>query len=159
MRAPRKRSVATRYALALVLVALLPQVDDAQSSDDPIIGVWRTFDDKTGRPEGLIRIRKVQGQYVGSIEGGSPDDDPNARCTACRGARHNQPILGLVILEGLQRDDGTLTYSHGHILDPDTGSTWSCDIHVQPDGHSLEIHGVIGLRAFGRSQTWKRDGD
>src|SRR5690242_18837552 len=119
MRDRRTRPLTARYALALL--AWLPELANAQPAYDPIIGVWRTYDDRTGRPEGLIRIQRVQGQYVGSIEAGSAADDPNARCTACRGARHNQPIIGLAILEGLQREDGTLTYSGGRIVDPETG--------------------------------------
>lgn len=128
------------------------------ASTDPIIGVWRTYDDRTGKPQGQIRIAQVAGQYVGSIERGEEGDDPNARCSACRDSRHNMPLMGMVLLEGLQRQpDGS--YANGRILDPDTGNTWQCDIHVNPDGKSLVIHGFIGLRMFGRSQTWRREGD
>ena len=148
------------YAVLLLLGLFLlrPHVAPAQStSSDPIVGVWRTVDDKTGKARGLIRISKATGQYVGTIERGLGEgDSPDARCTRCTDERHDQPLSGMVILEGLHRQDDR-AYTGGRILDPDTGSTWRCDIHVSPDGKSLVIRGFIGLRLLGRNQTWWRE--
>ena len=142
-------------AVAVSLLLSLSSVAAAQSLADPIVGLWRTFDDKTGQPQGLIRISKRGNEYIGSIERNPDEPDSGERCTACRDARHDQPIVGLVILEGLRRQQDN-AYLHGRILDPDTGNTWQCDVHVSSDGRSLDIHGFVGLRVLGRSQTWKR---
>src|SRR5512141_1421053 len=125
------------YAIVLLLGLCLAHAWLAHAqgtSSDPIVGVWRTVDDRTGKPRGLIRIFKATGQYVGTIQRGLDErDSPDARCTRCTDERHNQPLFGMVILEGLQRH-GDGAYTGGRILDPDTGTTWQCDIHVNPDG-------------------------
>ena len=85
--------------LALVMLAAI-KITAAEPSP---VGLWRTIDDQTGQPKGLVRIREVDGQLVGKVEKAfpKPGEDPAPKCEKCDGPRHNQPVLGMTILWGL----------------------------------------------------------
>jgi hypothetical protein len=51
--------------LLLVLTLSCPSVLAAEPS---ATGLWRTIDDSTGKPRGLVRIIEVSGQYQGKLE-------------------------------------------------------------------------------------------
>ena len=119
------------------------------------MGLWEAFDN-SGNSEGLIRIFEVKGLYYGRIEPSSPTDDRNARCTRCTDDRHNQPIIGLVLLRHLRLQNDK--YVGGDILDPDTGHIWSCTMRLTDGGRQLIMRGFIGFSLLGSSQTWKRVG-
>jgi hypothetical protein len=73
------------------------------------VGLWKTIDDNTGKPRGLVRIMDVNGEYRGTVEKIflKPGEDPDPRCEKCDGTQHNQPVIGMTILWGLtkQGDD------------------------------------------------------
>ena len=144
-------------ALVVLLVALqtsaLSVAADAQLASP--VGLWEAFD-SNGKSEGLIRIFEAKGLYYGRIEPSSPTDDRNARCTRCSDYRHNQPIIGLVLLRHLRPQNGE--YVGGDILDPDTGHIWSCTMRLTDGGRQLLMRGFVGISLLGSSQTWKRVG-
>jgi uncharacterized protein (DUF2147 family) len=75
-------------------------------------------------------------------------------CAVCTDDRKNQPIIGLIIIRNMQRDnDG---YGGGDILDPESGSVYHCKLHLEQDGSRLVVRGYIGFSLLGRSQTWQR---
>jgi uncharacterized protein (DUF2147 family) len=118
------------------------------------VGVWRTFDDKTGRERGLVRIREEQGQLVGTIIGTVDPAEGARTCEKCEDERRGQPILGLMVLRGLQPDgDG---WDGGRILDPETGSVYRCSAHLADAGRTLILRGYLGISLFGRTQSWLR---
>ena len=55
----------TRSALALTILIL---TWSAYAADLSPLGLWKTNDDNTGRPRGLVRIREVNGKYEGKVE-------------------------------------------------------------------------------------------
>ncbi|MBV8209424.1 MAG: DUF2147 domain-containing protein [Burkholderiaceae bacterium] len=118
------------------------------------VGLWQTISDKTGKPEGYIRISLVGAELRGVIERGMPGDDPNELCTKCPGDRKNQKKLGMTILTGMHRQDDH--WGGGEILDPDNGSTYRCRIKAVDSGRKLEVRGYIGFSLLGRTQTWVR---
>jgi uncharacterized protein (DUF2147 family) len=126
----------------------------AKSAQPAEVGLWQTISDKTGKPEGYIRITLVGDELRGAIERGMPGDDPNELCTKCPGERKNQRKLGMTIITGLHRkDDG---WSGGEILDPDNGTLYRCRIRAADSGRKLEVRGYIGISLLGRTQTWLR---
>ena len=46
-------------------------------------------------------------------------------------------------------------WNKGTIYDPENGSTYSCVIKMKTD-NSLDIRGYIGIKALGRTDTWKK---
>lgn len=116
-------------------------------------GLWEPID-SAGRPLGRIRIFEVSGLYYGRIEPSSPTDDRTALCTRCKDERHNQPIIGLVLMRHLRPENGE--YVGGDILDPDTGRIYSCTLRLTDGGRQLIMRGFLGISLIGQSQTWRR---
>lgn len=149
--APGLRVRATALGLAAVLGLAAA---GAWGEEPPEAGLWQTISDKTGKPEGYIRVRKVGDELQGLIERGMPGDDPNELCTKCPGERKNQKKIGMTIMTGLHRADGW--WSGGEILDPDNGTIYRCKVRSVDAGRKLEVRGYIGISLLGRTQTWVR---
>jgi len=138
--------------VALLLLSSLATGAGAPGLDTPV-GLWEPLDG-AGRPEGLIRIFESGGLYYGKIEPSSPGDDRNARCTRCTGRRHDQPIIGLLIMRHLRPENGA--YVGGDILDPDTGHVYDCMLRLTDGGRRLVMRGFLAISLLGRSQIWQR---
>jgi uncharacterized protein (DUF2147 family) len=149
---------ARSFLLVLALLGLGPQAcfaaDAALAGNPAEVGLWQTISDKTGKPEGYIRVLLVGGELRGVIERGMPGDDPNELCTKCPGERKNQRKIGMTIMTGLHRQDDH--WGGGEILDPDNGSIYRCRIRAIDSGRKLEVRGYIGISLLGRTQTWLR---
>jgi uncharacterized protein (DUF2147 family) len=120
-------------------------------------GYWKTIDDVTGKPKSIIHIWKAENnQLMGKVIKIFPKagSDQSKVCTACNGQRHNQPIVGMVILSGLKA--GQAQWGSGEILDPENGKTYSCSLRMADSGKQLNVHGYIGIPLLGRSQIWER---
>jgi uncharacterized protein (DUF2147 family) len=139
--------------LAIIVLAAIT-VNAAESSP---VGLWRTIDDQTGQPKGLVRIREVDGKLEGKIEKAfpKPGEDPAPKCDKCDGARHNQPVLGMTILWGLTKQGDE--YQGGEILDPESGKIYRVKMKLADGGKKLEVRGFIGISLLGRSQIWLRE--
>lgn len=118
--------------------------------------MWQTISDRTGQPDGLVRIVEANGEYVGTVVAvfSPPAVTSNPLCEECKGDLKDKPIVGMAILKGVRRAQED--YSAGEILDPDEGRVYKCRIKLVGDGRKLEILGYIGMPLFGRSQTWIR---
>ena len=145
----------TRLSLALAILILTWSAYAANLSP---LGLWRTIDDTSGQPRGLVRIREMNGQYEGKVEKifpkpGEPQD-PN--CEKCEGSRRNQPVMGMTILWGLTKQGDE--YQGGEILDPENGKVYRARMKLIDNGQKLDVRGFIGFSLFGRSQIWLREG-
>ncbi|HVG57305.1 MAG TPA: DUF2147 domain-containing protein [Hyalangium sp.] len=120
------------------------------------IGRWTTIDDETKKPKSIIAIYEENGKLFGKIEKLflEPHEKPDPVCDKCEGALKNQPIVGMVILRDLKKDDDEWT--GGTILDPGNGKTYKCKIAVEDGGKKLKVRGFIGLSLIGRTQRWVR---
>jgi uncharacterized protein (DUF2147 family) len=138
---------------AIADAAIAATADAAATSADSPIGVWKTFDDKTGAARAIVRIYLQDGLLFGKIEGSFTPGVEKRVCQVCSDERKNQPMLGLVIIRNMKHTDDE--YSGGDILDPDTGKVYHCKMHVE-DGTRLVVRGYIGFSLLGRNQTWQR---
>jgi uncharacterized protein (DUF2147 family) len=138
--------------LAIAAMAALP----AFAQDTPV-GLWKNIDDVSGKPKALIRITETNGVLEGKIEKlfRDADQDQNPVCDKCSDVRKNQPILGMVMLNGLKKDGNE--YNGGEILDPNNGKVYRSKLKVAEGGKKLEVRGYIGMPLLGRSQTWVRE--
>jgi uncharacterized protein (DUF2147 family) len=141
--------------LSLALAGMAAAPLHAAGSQSPL-GLWKAFDDKTGKPRALVRIYLQDGRYFGRIERSFTQDAETGVCSACTDERKNQPILGLLIIRNMALRD--TDYGGGDILDPENGSVYRCKFHLEKDGSALVVRGFIGLSLFGHSQTWQRQG-
>ena len=77
----------------------------AADSQSPI-GLWKTFDDKTGMPRAMVRVYVQDGKYFGRIEQSFTPGAENRVCSVCTDERRNQPIIGLLIIRNVTLRDG-----------------------------------------------------
>ena len=144
------------FRLLLALMLLLPAFRLGAADPTPV-GLWKTIDDTTGQPKGLVRISERNGQLEGKIERifPKPGDDPAPKCDKCDGTRHNQPVLGMTILWNLTKQGGE--YQGGEILDPENGRIYQAKMKLIDGDKKLEVRGFIGFSLLGRSQVWLRE--
>ncbi len=126
----------------------------ALATDLSPAGVWKTIDDKTGTPKGLVRIFERGGEFFGKIEA-SLSDHKRERCDLCTDERKDKPLIGMEILRHMKRSGSEFT--SGDILDPDNGSVYRCKMKLADQGKKLQVRGYIGFSLLGRTQTWTRE--
>lgn len=128
------------------------------------IGLWKTIDDETNKPRSLVRIYEEDGKLYGRVEKLflEPGEDPDPVCDDCDedDPRYNQRVMGMIVMEGLERetkgDDSS--WEDGKILDPENGKVYGCEASLQ-SADKLKIRGYIGFSLLGRTQYWYRQNE
>lgn len=144
-----------RCFLLAGLLGMLACVPVAQASNDTPVGTWRTIDDNTGKPTSIVKIYQADGKLEGKVvKVLESDQGPHPICKECEGERHNQPVEGMTIIWGVERDGEE--WNGGQILDPDNGKTYDVKMSMLEGGSKLKVRGYIGWSLFGRSQVWER---
>ena len=141
------------FFLTGFLSVLLTSAALAATEPTPV-GVWRTVDDNTHKPRGLVRLYEQNGEIFGKIEASFDPKEVDEVCRKCGGERKGLPVLGLVIMRHMKRHGAE--YSEGDILDPDTGWVYKCKFTMDKSGRTMSVRGFIGFSLMGRSQTWYR---
>ena len=139
---------------ALLVAMSIASPTAVQLSAEPsVVGLWEQSD---ARGHAWFRFFEKDGLYYGAIARTFPEpgEKSDAICSRCPGDQKNAPILGLVIVNGMQRTGRS--YKNGTILDPRDGSVYKASMELSPDGQSLSVRGYIGLPMFGQSQVWRR---
>nr|WP_229751135.1 DUF2147 domain-containing protein [Undibacterium terreum] len=138
-----------------MLCTHVAHAEDALTSTP--VGLWKSIDDKSGKPKALIRITETGGELQGKIEKLfiEGDAEKNPKCDQCTGANKDQPIIGMTILSGLKKDGDE--YTGGKILDPGNGKLYNSKLSVIENNKKLNVRGYIGAPLFGRTQTWIRE--
>jgi uncharacterized protein (DUF2147 family) len=120
-------------------------------------GLWRTIDDRTGKPRGLVRITEVNGEFQGKLEKTfpQPGEDPDPKCDQCSGSRRHQPVIGMTIVWGLIKRGEE--YQAGEVLDPENGKIYRAKAKLEDGGKTLHVRGFVGISLIGRTQVWVRE--
>ncbi|HXQ11944.1 MAG TPA: DUF2147 domain-containing protein [Caulobacteraceae bacterium] len=122
-------------------------------------GSWEIISDADGKPRALIELSVVGGVLQGVLTKSLRGEDPNKLCVPCKGAQHNQRIIGMRVLWGLTPVSGDLSnWQGGQILDPDSGNVYSAKLSESADGKTITMRGFIGISLLGRTQIWHRVG-
>lgn len=117
-----------------------------------IVGVWKTLDDNSDEQRSTVEIyQEEDGKYYGRITSITREEERDDLCSLCEGEKYNQLVLGMIIIEGLFKDDDE--YSDGTILDPENGEVYDCTLWLNESG-DLIVRGYWGF--FYRTQTWKK---
>lgn len=155
-----------KAALMTALVALVWVLGSSSvwANGDQIVGLWSSPDDKS-----VVEIYQQEGEYFGKfvslkeptygadmqaegLEGQEKVDRNNPDA-----AQHGQPIIGLVMLNGLQyagEKKGKHHWKGGTIYDPSKGKVYKSTIKLNADG-TLDMRGYVGISLFGRTQVWR----
>ncbi|ARN77732.1 hypothetical protein BST97_06820 [Nonlabens spongiae] len=123
-------------------------------AQNSVVGVWKTIDDKTGKVKSHMEIYKKGDKYYGKVLKVIDSEAPqNPICQNCEGKFKDQPIIGLEIMWGLEKDGDE--YENGTILDPEKGKTYKCKIWLdENDPNKLNVRGYV-LFLY-RTQIWER---
>ena len=131
-------------------------------STDPLIGKWKTIDDRTGYSLADVVISKddKSQQYVATII--SVRNVPGAPkveiCTQCTGKEKNKSLVGLEMLTGLVAAPGKQNeFISGQLLDPNNGQHYSARARLMSNGKHLIIHSKSGQSTLGRNMTWVKN--
>jgi uncharacterized protein (DUF2147 family) len=137
----------------LIAFALIGFFNYAQEAD-AIVGVW-----EPGHGKAKVKIDKIDDKYYGKIVWLKEPNDPDtgeAKVDKNNPDESMQsvPLRGYRILKDFQYK-GKGEWSEGTIYDPENGNTYDCVITMKDD-NTLDIRGYVGVKTFGRSDTWRR---
>lgn len=149
----RKKLCEVHMRKSVMLALCYFLMASALSANDGIIGLWKTFNDKSGKPESIIGVYEYQGKYYGRIIGsyngeGKMDDSINLPKDRATGVEGHPYYSGLDIIWNLQKDGEK--YTNGKIMDPQKGRIYDAQMWNK-DGN-LIVRGEIWL--FGQNITW-----
>lgn len=146
-------------SIFVATIFLAPLSGFCFSNESPA-GYWKTIDDVTNKPKSILEIKEARDRTLtGKIVKiyPRPGYDENEVCVECKGERHNQRIVGMVIMEHLKPSTSDRRqWVSGQILDPVNGKTYNCQLTLMDGGKEAVVRGYIGMPLFGRSQTWYR---
>lgn len=117
-----------------------------------IIGRWKTVDDETGEEKSIVEIYENNGKVYGKIVKLLNPKEDNPVCTKCDGDKKGKPILGMIIIDGLEKKDDV--YEGGSILNPSNGKVYKCRLKIEEDSDTLQVRGYVAF--FYKTQYWKR---
>lgn len=139
----------------VLLAAILGAASLSALAQATPVGLWRSFDDKTGDPKAEVRITDTAGVLSGKIEKRLlPGVKPEDLCTECTDDRKDKPKLGLEVIRGAKKSPDAEVWEGGKILDPENGKSYTLRMTPIEGGKKLEVRGSFG--PFGRTQTWTR---
>ena len=124
----------------------------SQSTKTAIVGIWLN-QEKAAKIEIYQQGEKFSGKIVWLKEPNG-NGKPRTDIKNPDKARHNDPIIGLVMLKDLSFD-GRSTWEGGTIYDARSGKTYSCYLTLKED-KTLKVRGYVGISLFGQTNIWTR---
>ena len=66
-------------------------------ADNGLVGFWKTIDEKTGKPRGLVEFTETDGVFRGVLRE-TYKEPRKEKCDVCPGDKKGQPMIGLEIV-------------------------------------------------------------
>ena len=138
------------HNIFLILILLTAGYVNAQS----VFGKWKTIDDRTGYPKGIIEIFKKDGLMYGKILKVVEKGKEDVLCIKCEGDLKDKPVTGMTIIkDGKKTDDDE--WKGKYLFDPEQAMTFRFKIWLNPeDPDELKVRGYLSF--LFRTQTWIR---
>lgn len=148
----------TRFLSRTVFITTLLCSSYSMAATDPLIGRWKTMDDRTGHSLADVIISKNQHNIysaqvieIRSLSG----KDKLTTCHKCTGHLKNQPMIGLTILSGLKKNpEKHNQYIEGKFLDPLSGHHYVSEAHLVQHAKYLQIRAQEAGSSHVRQMTW-----
>ena len=135
----------------LLFVALLGIQSVAAQS---IFGKWKTIDDRSGKEKAVVEIYERDGEAYGRIAKILEEGKQDAVCTKCKGKDKNKPMVGIVVIKDMEKDDDG-EWKGGRVFDPEHGVEVRGKIWLDEDNpNRLKVRGYLAF--LYRTQTWIR---
>ena len=136
----------------LLLFCLLCMYNTASSQT--VFDQWKTIDDRTGKPKGVINIYEKDGLMYGYVEKILEPGKENSLCTKCDDELKDTPVVGMEIITGAKKNDDD-EWKGQRLFDPEQAMTFRCKIWLNPDNpNELKVRGYLAF--IYRTQTWLR---
>ena len=147
--------------VAAVLFAPMPRVAAETTPDKGVFGYWKSLDEDTHKTLSIFRLWEDKGKLVAKIVKMFPKpngDAPPQSCAKCSGNQKDKPMVGLMLMWGLQPDkENPRKWAEGKVLNPEDGRTYNVEVEVSPDGKSLKVYGYLNLLVkLGGTRVWER---
>lgn len=118
-----------------------------------IVGLWKSYDEKTGKPQVIIAVYEYKQKYYGRVIGsfnkeGVIEDSINHPISRTNRLVGDPYYSGLDIIWNLQKKGSK--YAGGEILDPKRGKVYNVEMWRRDD--NLIVRGK--LMFFGKNLTW-----
>ena len=131
------------------------------AAGDPLVGTWKTIDDRTGFSLSDVVIRKDKDNHysativnIRTVPGAATSEI----CSNCSGTQKNKPLIGLTTMTGLTANpDKTNEFVGGVILDPKSGQHYNARARLMNNGKHLIIHSRLEGASIGRNVTWVKN--
>ena len=137
-----------QFAFLIILVLGAVNFANAQS----VFGKWENRNED-GKVNSIIKVYEKDGKVYGKVDRILKKEDRDRVCTKCEGDFKDQPVEGMEIMQGLEKDGDE--YVDGTIVDPKTGKEYRCKIWLDEDNPDLlRIRGYISV--FYQTRTWQR---
>ena len=136
--------------LAILFTVFITMSISAQS----VFGKWKTIDDRTGLPKGVIEIYKKEGKMYGKVVEILEEGQEGRICDKCDGELKDKPVTGMeIITDGELHDDGE--WKGKRLFDPEQAMTFRFKIWLNPENEDeLKVRGYLAF--IYRTQTWIR---
>ncbi|MDT0632643.1 DUF2147 domain-containing protein [Rubrivirga sp. S365] len=140
--------------LAAFLVAPTVSAQSLPPGARAYLGDWTTYDGD--EPQSVVRLTESSGVLRGRIVRILPTEEspqPQYLCGECIGEFEGADLRTVPLIEGMEWDGGE--FSGGRITDPTNAKRYKGILKL--DGRDeLRVRGYVGVRALGRTQTWRR---
>ncbi len=137
-------------SIVLTLVLLFTSFVHSQS----VFGKWKTIDDRTGNPKGIIDIYEKDGLMFGKIVKIVEKGKEEALCIKCDGDMKDKPVKGMTIIKGGKKNDNN-EWKGKYLFDPEQAMTFRFKIWLNPENsNELKVRGYLAF--LYRTQTWVR---
>ena len=121
-------------------------------AEGQVTGMWKITDEKSNVEKSIVEVFKKDNKYYGRVVK-ILETSKRTHCEQCEGDLKNQPLLGMIIVSDLIKNENGGT--DGNVLNPANGKTYSCYIElVEPD--KLKMRGYLGIPIFGKTMYWNR---
>ncbi len=132
----------------ILTICLLLTIQFANSQS--VLGKWKTVD-KNGVEKCIVEVYQKNNRIYGKIVEILVQEEKNALCVKCEGSERNKPVLGLVLIKGMEKDGEY--YRNGTIFDPENGEKFKCRITLE-DKNTLQVRGYLSF--LFTTQYWER---
>lgn len=123
-------------------------------SGQSVFGKWKTIDDRTGNPKGIIEIYEKDGLMYGKILKIVEKGKENAVCIKCDGDLKDKPVVGMTIIKAGKKNEDN-EWKGKFLFDPEQAMTFRFKIWLNPDDpNELKVRGYLAF--LYRTQTWLR---
>lgn len=141
-----------KIKIFLISILVLMAFSLTELKAQTVLGKWKTKNDE-GRVNSIIEIYKEGDQVFGKVVRITKEEDRDRVCTRCDGELKDQPIEGLVLMRGFEKEGEK--YVDGTITDPKTGKEYDSKIWLsEDDPDKLMVRGYIAF--FYKTKVWER---